>query len=437
MEAPGIPSVSCASSPPGSALAPAHPQRHRPGALRGGEAPGDRRGHHQGGPLRAGGRGDRLEERRAVVVGGEQVPLGPFPGLAGPQLDGAGSAHQRDVVGGRDEVRSSVERVHAVGVAEADAAEHLLDPAGLRAHLADDALRGVAQQRGVDGAVGEQAADELLVARREAVSFPVAQPREAAPHGLPQVAGPVRLQRRQQLGQHLVPEVLAVHRDEQEADVRDEHAQPGRVAPPRRVDHEAPDLGRPVVAVADLEHRVDEVTVERAAVALLGAHVEEDVGRVATAELADDHGGAHGAALALVAEQEDVLAPARIAHGPREGALGVAEQLLDRGRVVREVDRVEVAGQGEQRLPVGQRGGADDVAQAHGGLPQNCLRESTRMVTGPSTTEATCMWARKRPVATAAPCRRSASASASSRRSARSGASASSKEGRRPRRTSP
>jgi hypothetical protein len=54
----------------------------------------------------------------------------------------------------RGEVRTAVERDRPAGVAEADAPQHLLDPARLRPHLADDVLRVLRQERGVDGPSG-------------------------------------------------------------------------------------------------------------------------------------------------------------------------------------------------------------------------------------------------------------------------------------------
>ena len=75
---------------------------------------------------------------------------------------------------GRGEVRAAVEGVDAVGVAEADAPEELLDAARLLPDLADDLLRARGQQRRVDVALGEEALDELLVLLRELVGLGVA-----------------------------------------------------------------------------------------------------------------------------------------------------------------------------------------------------------------------------------------------------------------------
>ena len=103
-------------------------------------------------------------------------------------------------------MRPAVERVDALGVAEADAAQQLLDAARLRADLADDGLARWREQRRVDFALGKQAADELLVALAEAVGLAVAEAGEVTAERFPQVAGAVGLERRQQLGQQLVAE---------------------------------------------------------------------------------------------------------------------------------------------------------------------------------------------------------------------------------------
>src|SRR5262245_42937028 len=71
------------------------------------------------------------------------------------------------------------------------------------------------------------------------------------------------------------------------------------------------------------------------------------------------------------------------------------------------------------------------------GDAQNAPAVSSNSVTGPAFTSATSIRARKRPVTTGRPAARSAFTSASTRGSARSGGAASTKDGRRPRRTSP
>ena len=127
---------------------------------------------------------------------------------------------------------------------------------------------------------------------RELVGLGVRHAGEVTAERLPEMGGAVRLERRQQLGEHLVAEPLAVHLDEEEAHVREERAEPLGHAAVLGIEHEAADLGRAVVRVADAQHRVLEVPVERLRVSLLVDDVEIDVGRILPAELREDHRGA-------------------------------------------------------------------------------------------------------------------------------------------------
>ena len=90
------------------------------------------------------------------------------------------------------------------GVGEAHLAQHLLDPLGLGPDLADQLLHVRRQQRRVERILREQRADELLVVLRQAIGLLVGEAGEAPPERLPQQAGAVGLERRHQLGEHLV-----------------------------------------------------------------------------------------------------------------------------------------------------------------------------------------------------------------------------------------
>src|SRR5262245_45885592 len=111
-------------------------------------------------------------------------------------------------------MRTAVERIHPVAILETDSPEHLLDALGLRADLTHDAPRLGVEQRHVDGIARKQIADEVLVLAREEIRLCVAHVREAPPDGFPEVARPVWLEGREQLGQELVTEERAPRRDE-------------------------------------------------------------------------------------------------------------------------------------------------------------------------------------------------------------------------------
>ena len=93
-----------------------------------------------------------------------------------------------------------------MGVGEPDLAQHLLDRLGLGPDLADQLLHVRRQQRRVERILRKQRADELLVVLRQPVRLLVAEAGELPPQRLPQQAGAVGLERRHQLGQHLVAE---------------------------------------------------------------------------------------------------------------------------------------------------------------------------------------------------------------------------------------
>ena len=217
-------------------------------------------------------------------------------------------ARDRDVVRRRDEVRAAVERIDLLRVVEADPAQHLLDALGLLADLADDRADVLGQELGVDRIVGEQRVDELLVVLRQPIRFLIREPREVAAERLPQLRRAIGLERRQQLGQHLIAEQLAMHAHEQEPHVRQRLAERIRVAPVLRQQDEAADLGRAVVVVADAQRLMDEVAIERDRVALVALDPEEDVRRALGAVLRVDHRRADDPLLREVLEHEQELA---------------------------------------------------------------------------------------------------------------------------------
>ena len=171
------------------------------------------------------------------------------------------------------------------------------------------------------------------------------------------------------------------------------------------VHDQAADLGGAVVGVADAEHLVDEVLVERGAVLLLAVDVEVDVRRAAAAELRDDHRGADGAlALAGPAARRRTRARAGSSISPRnersEMSRICAMASRSSGRLT--VLRKRASAKSSSSSCAGR--GADLVATHRARL---CLRKlrslSIRMVTGPSTWARTSMSARKRPVSTGEP----------------------------------
>jgi hypothetical protein len=91
----------------------------------------------------------------------------------------------------------------------------------------------------------------------------------------PEERPPVREERRHELGEHALAEAIAVHGEVQEADVGELLPRPRLAAAVLGVHDETPDLRRPVEVVADGEHLVPEVPVDRGRVVLALGHVEE------------------------------------------------------------------------------------------------------------------------------------------------------------------
>lgn len=80
------------------------------------------------------------------------------------------------------------------------------------------------------------------------------------------------------------------------------------------------------------------------------------------------------------------------------------EERLERLVIVRQVHRIEEARELMKRVEIGADGATDPkgfLSRVH--IPQNSLRLSSRMVTGPAPTLWTLISARKRPVSTLKP----------------------------------
>src|SRR5262245_46557970 len=122
------------------------------------------------------------------------------------------------------------------------------------------------------------------------------------------MARAVLAERRQELSQNLVSEELAMSRDEQEANIRNQEVESFGGVPVFGCDDQTAELRRSVVRKTDAEHGVVKVAVERARVFLLVDHVEIDVGRVATAELGNDGRRSECFARHAVAQEKDVFA---------------------------------------------------------------------------------------------------------------------------------
>ena len=159
---------------------------------------------------------------------------------------------------------------------------------------------------------------------------------------------PVRLERRQQLGEDLVPKSRRCTQPEKR--IRDELTQ--RAVEARCCHDKAAYFGRPAERVADRQHAVDEVPIEAWAVLLLGRDVEEDVRSVFATEFRDDHGRAHGLPRRHVVEDEDVLTVPRVFGRAREGVIGGLENGADLMWIVGEIDGVEKRRECEEPLGV-------------------------------------------------------------------------------------
>ncbi len=142
---------------------------------------------------------------------------------------------------------------------------------------------------------------------------------------------PSAFERRQQLREHLVAERGAVQPDVEEAHVGEPLAERLGLAAVVGVQHQPADLGRAVVVVADAQHLVDEVLVERLGVALVLHDVEEDVRRAPRAVLRVDHRGADDLLLRVVDEDEQVLALEDVELAV-EGLARLLDQLLEDAR---------------------------------------------------------------------------------------------------------
>jgi hypothetical protein len=177
---------------------------------------------------------------------------------------------------------------------------------------------------------------------REKVGLGVGHLGETTAERLPQMAGSVGLERRHQLGNNRFLELLLVHREVHKTDVRDHGAKPvARLAVIGR-ENKPTNFGGAIVRVANLEHRMLEVFADRGGVFLFVKNVEIHVGRARPAQLGDDHRCADDDALLPVNKAENVLAEAGILDLAGEAPVGLIHDLGDHGRIVRQVDRVEV-----------------------------------------------------------------------------------------------
>src|SRR5581483_7814515 len=164
---------------------------------------------------------------------------------------------------------------------------------------------------------------------REPIRFGVRHVGELATERVPQVAGAVGLERREELGENFVAKRFAMHLDVEKAHVREKETELLGNASIRGMQDQPADLGGTVVRVTDLENGLLEVLVERRRVALLVDDVDVDVRSIAPSELRDDHRRSDYAALLAIDEHEDVVAFARLLDLSREALLRVVDDRPD------------------------------------------------------------------------------------------------------------
>ena len=156
-------------------------------------------------------------------------------------------------------------------------------------------------------------------------------------------------------------------RDVEEAHVRQQLAQRPGCRRYSGSSDQAADLRRAVVVVADAQHPVDEVAVERLGVALVLHHVEEDVRRARRAVLRVDHRRPHhGAAVALFRDEHQTAVLggrlARPRRHRRERPPRPVDDLLQRLAIVGQVHRIEVNGRLLEVVQIRGRDVADEEA---------------------------------------------------------------------------
>ena len=142
-----------------------------------------------------------------------------------------------------------------------------------------------------------------------------------------------------------------MHAHEQEAHVRQRLAERFGCSAVLRQHDQPADLRRAVVVVADAQRRVDEVAIERDRVALVVLDAKEDVRRALRAVLRVDHRRADDPFLLEILEHEHELALGG-RQLPRERARRSIEQAFDRRAIGRQVDGVEVLGDGQYLVDI-------------------------------------------------------------------------------------
>src|SRR2546421_1087839 len=293
-----------------------------------------------------------------VDVAGRRFRAGRQPLPA--ELGAAKAADRLDQLRRRGMVRTAVERIDPLVIAEPDLRQHRPGPDALRPHLADRLLDLLREQRRVDLAGRKELLDELLVLAREPIRILVGEAREFAAQRLPERAAPVFLQAREQLDEDAVAKARPVHGDVEEAHVAELLAGLS-LAAELRIDDQAADLGGPVEVVPDGEHAVPEVAVHAVRVMLLLVDVEEDVRRIARAVLGDDQGGADHLSRTRLLHHEEILPLERVADAAVEGAGGFLQDRAELPLVVGQVDGVQLGGELAQAGEIALLAVADQV----------------------------------------------------------------------------
>src|SRR5690606_15928963 len=154
-------------------------------------------------------------------VGGELAHL--------PEVGADGSPYGDDGVRTGDQVGTAVERVHPRRLFEADGKEERVRWLGRRSDLSDQGA-GLGREEGeVDLRLREELPDEVLRRTREAIGLEIVEARESVADGVPEIVPSIATARREELGQHFVPEIGAVRGHPCEARVGDLPAETRRM----------------------------------------------------------------------------------------------------------------------------------------------------------------------------------------------------------------
>ena len=268
-----------------------------------------------------------------------------------------GLANRHDLAGQGRVEGPGVERVDLAVPVEPRPLEQAHGRERVGVHLAELLEYGRLEQRGVEGRLGEQVEDEVLLIRTASVCLLVAHPGKAVAEGFPEGASPLLVDGGADLGQEFSLEAVRMESDEDEPAPGEQAARPAGRAPLVGSQDQGPDLGRSVEPAAEPERQVGSVHAHRTRVAFLAADAQKQVRHLARPVLRQDRAGPDDLA-GRVFEHELIFARwvgrASFAERPLRTPEPCGQE-LPFGRQVR---AVEVTREFEDRFEVGRAGGS-------------------------------------------------------------------------------